>query len=129
MSNEELRAQASRSEPHIKVAAGLWIVGAMMIMAITITWVVMSVNWANDYYAIGKTARDAAEAGSGTLAQLRNFQTTAAWVLPLQVLGLTTFLLGFGFAFANILKNIRLRANTMAAVLPAVKQAKSRGKG
>ena len=41
--------------------------------------------------------------------------------MPLQVLGLSIFLLGFGFAFANILQNVRLRGNTMAAVLPELK--------
>ena len=44
------------------------------------------------------------------------------WVLPFAFLGLATFLLGFGFAFANILRNVRLRGATMAAVLPVAKQ-------
>ena len=56
---------------------------------------------------------------------LANFQATKAWVLPLEVLGLATFLLGFGFAFANILQNVRLRGNTMAAVLPVLKARKT----
>ena len=125
MSNEELRAQAQRTAPQIKIAGGLWVVGMMIIMAIVIVWVVMAVAFASDYYAFSKAARDAAQPGSALLATLANFQTTKAWVLPLEVLGLATFLLGFGFAFANILKNVQLRGNTMAAVLPILKERKT----
>ena len=126
MSNEELRIQARRASPHIKIAGALWLLGIMTVMAAAVTWVVISLGWSNDYYAIGKAVRDAAEPGSGVLATLASIQTTKAWVLPLQVLGLSTFLLGFGFAFANILQNVRLRGNTMAAVLPILLERKRR---
>ena len=99
--------------------------GMMTIMVAAVTWVVISVAWTSDYYSLSKAARDAAAAGSGVLSTLASIQTTKAWVLPLQVLGLSTFLLGFGFAFANILQNVRLRGNTMAAVLPILKERKS----
>ena len=82
---------------------------------------------ARDYYSNSKAVRDAAEAGSGVLSQLRNIQATQAWLLPLEILGIATFLFGFGFAFANILANIRLRGNTMAAVLPALKGRRTSG--
>ena len=59
------------------------------------------------------------------LANVASIRTTKAWVMPLEVLGLSTFLLGFDFAFANILQNIRLRGNTMAAVLPELKARKN----
>ncbi len=99
---------------------------AMMIVVVaTVTWLVISVAWTNDYYAFSKSARDGAEAGSALLANLASIQTTKAWVMPLEVLGLSTFLLGFGFAFANILQNVRLRGNTMAAVLPEMKARKN----
>ncbi len=71
MSNEELRTQARTSSPQIKVAAGIWVTGMMIIAAVTIIWVVLAVV-ANDYYSNSKAVRDAAEAGSGVLAQLRN---------------------------------------------------------
>ena len=45
--------------------------------------------------------------------------------MPIEVLGLSTFLLGFGFVFANILQNVLLRVNTMAAVLPELKARKN----
>ena len=45
--------------------------------------------------------------------------------MPLEVLGLSRFLLGFGFAFANILQNVPLRGNTMVAVLPEMKTRKN----
>ncbi len=124
MSNEELRAQARTSAPQIKIAAGIWVVGMMIIAAVTIVWVVLAFL-AGDYYSNSKAVRDAAEPGSGVLSQLSNIQATKAWLLPLEILGISTFLFGFGFAFANILKNIRLRGGTMAAVLPELKQRKA----
>ncbi len=123
-SNEE--AQARRSAPHIRVATGLWVMGMMIIAAATVTWVVLAVL-AGDYYSNGKAVRDAAGAGSALLSDLQNIETTKAWLMPLPILGLSTFLLGFGFAFANILKNIQLRGNTMAEVLPALKERRIRG--
>ena len=63
----------------------------------------------------------------GALSRLGNIQAVNAWVLPLQILGISSFLFGFGFAFANILRNIRLRGATLAAVLPTLKERKPRG--
>ncbi len=126
MSNEELRAQARTSAPQIKIAAGIWVTGMMIIAAVTIIWVVLAVV-SNDYYSNSKAVRDAAEAGSGVLSQLSSIQATKAWLLPLEILGIATFLFGFGFAFANILANVRLRGGTMAAVMPALKERKSSG--
>ena len=121
MSNEELRAQARTTAPHIKIAGGLWVLGMMIVMIAAVTWIVLAVM-AGDYYSNAKAFRDAALAGSGNLSQLGSIEAVKAWVLPFAFAGLATFLLGFGFAFANILKNVRLRANTMAVVLPALKQ-------
>ena len=96
----------------------------MTVLLAAINWLIISVVWTNDYYAFSKGARDGAQAGSVLLVNMASFQTTKAWVMPLEVLGLSTFLLGFGFAFANILQNVRLRGNTMAAVLPELKARK-----
>lgn len=125
VSNDELKAQAQESTPQIKIAAGIWMGGMMIIVVITVMWVVLAV-WANDYYSNSKAARDAALAGSGILSDLSNIQATRAWVLPFEVLGIATFLFGFGFAFANILRNIRLQGATLAATLPLLKERKSR---
>ena len=125
MNNQELNKQAQTSAPQIKIAGGLWVMAMMIVLVATITWLVISVAWTNDYYAFSKGARDGAEAGSALLANLASIQSTKAWVMPLEVLGMSTFLLGFGFAFANILQNVRLRGNTMAAVLPEMKARKN----
>ena len=91
---------------------------AMMTVLVAATpWLIISVVWTNDYYTFSKGARDGAEAGSVLLANLASIQTTKAWVMRLEVLGLSTFLLGFGFAFANILQKVWLLGSTMAAVL------------
>ena len=66
VSNEELRAQAKRTAPQIKVAAGLWVLGMMIIAAAAVTWVVLAVV-AGDYYSNSKVVRDGAEAGSALL--------------------------------------------------------------
>ena len=95
------------------------------VLVAAIAWLVISVVWTNDYYEFSKGARDGAEAGSVLLANLAIIQTTEAWMMPLEVPRLSTFLLGFGFAFANILQNVRLRGNTMAAVLPELKARKN----
>lgn len=81
MSNDELRAQAQESTPQIKIAAGIWMGGMMIIVVITVMWVVLAV-WTNDYFSNSKAARDAAVAGSGILSDLSNIQATKAWVLP-----------------------------------------------
>ena len=120
-SNEELRNQANRSSPYIKIAGGLWVTAAMIIMISAVVWVALAVS-ASDYYANSKAVRDAAEAGSGLLSQQGTIEAVKHWVLPFAFLGLATFLLGFGLAFANILKNVRLRGDTMAAALPLIKQ-------
>ena len=125
MNNQELKAQSQTSSPHIKIAGGLWFMAMMTVLVAAIAWLVISVVWTNDYYPFGKGARDGAEAGSVLLANLASIQTTKAWVMPLEVLGLSTFLLGFGFAFANILQNVRLRGNTMADVRPESKARKN----
>lgn len=125
MNNQELKAQSQTSSPHIKIAGGLWFMAMMTVLVAAIAWLVISVVWTNDYYAFSKGARDWAEAGSVLLANLASIQTSKAWMMPIEVLGLSTFLLGFGFAFANILQNVRLRGNTMAAVLPELKARKN----
>ena len=126
MSNEELRHQAQTTSPLIKVAGGIWVTGMMIVMAASIIWIVLAVL-ANDYYSSAKVVRDAAAAGSGLLSQSATIQGLKAWLLPFSFLGLATFLLGFGFAFANILKNVQLRGNTMAAALPELKKRKALG--
>jgi hypothetical protein len=117
-SNDELRAQAQRPAPHIKIAGALWVAGLMFVMISAVTWIVLAVM-AGDYFTNSKAVRDADE--TGILSQLGSIEAVKDWVLPFAFLGLATFLLGFGVAFANILRNVRLRGNTMAAALPALK--------
>ncbi len=124
MSSEELRAQAQTASPHIKIAGALWLAAFMIIMVAAVTWIVLAVM-TGDYFTNAKAVRDAAEAGSGVLSQQGSIAAVQAWVLPFAFVGLATFIAGFGFAFANILRNVRLRANTMAAALPALKERKT----
>lgn len=125
MNNQEFKAQSQTSSPHIKIGGGLWFMAMMTVLLATSAWLVISVVRTNDYYAFSKGARDGAEAGSVLLANFASIQSTKAWVMPLEVLRLSTFLMGFGFAFANILQNVRLRGNTMAVFLPALNARKN----
>ncbi len=126
MDSEELRTQARTSPPHMKIAATLWIVAMMIVMGAAVALIVLAVM-AGDYFANSKGVRDAAEAGSGVLSQQGSIEAVRAWLPPFAFVGIATFILGFGFAFANILRNIRLRGGTMAIVLPELKQRKSSG--
>ena len=62
MSNEELKAQAQKSAPHIKIAGGLWVVALMIVMVAAVAWIVLAVM-TGDYFTNSKAVRDAAEAG------------------------------------------------------------------
>ena len=124
MSNEELRSQAQTGSSYIKIAGALWFMAFMIVMVAAVAWVVLAVM-TGDYFTNAKAARDAAEAGSGLLSQQGSIEAVKDWVLPFAFVGLATFIAGFGFAFANILQNVRLRGNTMAAVLPELKQRKA----
>ena len=86
-----------------------------------VVWIVLALM-AGDYFTNAKTVRDAAQAGSGILSQQGSIEAVKDWLPPFVFLGLATYLLGFGFAFANILRNVKLRGNTMAATLPAIKE-------
>ena len=121
MSNEELRAQAQTTSPYIKIAGGLWVAAFMIIMVAAIAWITLAVM-TGDFFSNSKAIRDAAEAGSGLLSQQGSIEAVKDWVLPFAFLGFATFIAGFGFAFVNILGNVRLRGNTMAAALPVLKQ-------
>jgi heme/copper-type cytochrome/quinol oxidase subunit 2 len=124
VNKEELISQVRTPAPQIKIAEVLWVVAIMVIMAAAIIWVVLAVM-TGDYFTSSKAARDAAQAGSPILAQQQTIEVVKDWVLPFAFVGLATFLLGFGFGFANILRNIRLRGQTMAVALPELKQRKS----
>lgn len=125
MSNEELTEQDSQTSPQIKVAAGLWFLGVVIIAAVTVTWVVLAVL-VGDYYSNTKAVRDSAAAGSALISDLQNIEATKAWLMPLPILGVSTFLLGFGFAFASIMKNTWLQGSAVAAVFPALQERETR---
>ncbi len=121
MSNGELRARAQNTSPYIKIAGGLWFAAFMIIMVAAIAWITLAVM-TGDFFSNSKAVRDAAEAGTGILSQQGSIEAVKDWILPFAFLGFATFIAGFGFAFVNILQNVRLRGNTMAAALPALKQ-------
>jgi DNA-binding NarL/FixJ family response regulator len=107
--------------PNIKIAAGLWLLGMLIILIAAAIWIALAVI-ASDYYSVPKAVRDAARAGPGTLSQLGTIEAVGGWVRAFAFVGLASFLLGFGFAFAEILGHVRLRAATMAATFSVLRQ-------
>jgi hypothetical protein len=107
--------------PYIKIAGALWVGAAAIVMTASVAWVILAVM-AGDYFTNAKVVRDAAEAGSGLLSQQGSIEAVKDWVLPFAFLGLAMYLLGFGVAFGNILRNVRLRGATMVVALPAIKK-------
>lgn len=120
----ELKSEAAKTSVLIRTAGALWLGAAMTVMIAAVVLIVLG-NMTGDYFANSKAVRDAAEAGSGLLSQLGSIQAVKDWAVPFAFLGFAMFIAGFGFAFVNILKNVRLRANTMAAVLPELKARKN----
>lgn len=123
MSDEALKEQARRIPPHIKVSTVFWVIAFMIVMVAAIIWIVLAMMTV-DYFSFSKAVRDAAEAGSPILALQGAIEATKDWVLPFAFVGTATFILGFGIAFANILRNVRLRGGTMAAALPKLRSRK-----
>ena len=121
MVDEDLRVQVRSQVPHMRIAALLWIVAMMIIATAAVVWIVIAVM-TGDFFSNSKAVRDAAEPGSSILSQEGSIHALEAWVLPLAFVGIATFIAGFGFAFSNILRSIRLRAGTLAEVLPVLKQ-------
>ena len=54
MNNQELKQMAQTSVPQIKIAGRLWVMAMMIVLVATVTWLVLSVAWTNDYYAFSK---------------------------------------------------------------------------
>ena len=116
----ELRSQAQSGSTYIKIAGALWVVAMMIVMVTAVVWIILAIM-AGDYYANTKAVRDAAETGTGILSQQGSIEAVKGWLEPFALVGISTFIVGFGFAFVNVLKNIKLRGGTMASTLPTLK--------
>lgn len=92
-----------------------------MAFAATLARFMIAFGRTNKDSAIAKEPRDEAESGSALAPTMLSNQSTKAWTMPLEVMALSTFLLGFCFASANILHHVRLSSNTMATVLSEMK--------
>ena len=127
---DELRAQAQSGSPYIRIAGALWVVAMMIVMATAVVWIILAIM-AGDYFANTKALRDAASTttNTGILSQQGSIEALKNWLAPLAFAGISTFIVGFGFAFANILSNIKLRGGTMAYTLPELKARRGQQAG
>jgi hypothetical protein len=67
-----------------------------------------------------KATRDAAEAGSALLGQLRLLQVTPRWLEPLTFLGVAAFMTGIALEFSTIPKILKNRGQVMSACFPLI---------
>jgi len=127
---EEMRVQAHDASPHMKIAGALWVIAMMIVMATAVVWIILAIM-AGDYFANTKALRDAASTttNTGILSQQGSIEAVKNWLAPLAFAGISTFIVGFGFAFANILSNIKLRGGTMAYTLPELKARRGQQAG
>ena len=104
----------------LRLGAVFVVTGLMMVMIALIVELVLATT-VGDYYSFSKATRDAAPAGSDLLRDLGLIGAVKTWILPFKFLGLATLIASFGLIFSVILRSVRLRAATMAEVLPAIK--------
>ena len=107
MTNEALRVQARTTAPQIKIAGGLWIVAAMIIMVAAIVWIVLAVM-AGDYFESSKVIREAATTGSDLATKRAFIESVKAWLPPLKFLGMGMLLGGVTFLLATTLGALRV---------------------
>jgi hypothetical protein len=104
----------------LRLGAVIVVSGLMMVMIALVVEIALA-STVGDYYSFSKATRDAAPAGGELLRDLGVIGAVNTWVLPFKFLGLATLIASFGLIFSVILRSVRLRAATMAAVLPAIK--------
>ena len=104
----------------LKLGAVFVVTGLMIVMIALVVEIVLATT-VGDYYSFSKAIRDAAPAGSDLLRDLGVIAAVKTWILPFKFLGLATLIASFGLIFSVILRSVRLRAATMAVVLPAIK--------
>lgn len=68
-----------------------------------------------------KAVRDAAEAGSPLLAQLRTIKTTPRWLVPLTFLGVSSFMVGIALEFSSIPAILENRGDVMKVCFPLLR--------
>lgn len=127
---EEMRVQAHDASAQMKIAGALWVIAMMIVMATAVVWIILAIM-AGDYFTNTKAVRDAASTttNTGILSQQGSIESVKNWLAPLAFAGISTFIVGFGFAFANILQNIKLRGGTMAFTLPELKARRGQQAG
>lgn len=121
MSVDEIRREVGlRGILPLRLGAVLVVSGLMIVMIALIVELVLATT-VGDYYSFSKATRDAAPAGGELLRDLGVIGAVKTWILPFKFLGLATLIASFGLIFSVILSSVRLRAATMAEVLPAIK--------
>ena len=121
MSVDEIRREVGlKGIFPLRLGEVLVVSGLMMVMIALIVEIVLATT-VGDSSSSSKATRDAAPAGSDLLRDLGVIAAVKTWVLPFNFLGLATLIASFGLIFSVILRSVRLRAATMAEVLPAIK--------
>jgi hypothetical protein len=95
--------------------------GAMLIMAVFIVGLFVLAPTATSYWAGStKAIRDAAEVGSGLLAQLEVLNTIPRWLEPRAFLGVASFMFGIALEFSTIPSLLKNRGDVMGVCFPEI---------
>ena len=121
MSTDEIKQQAATPHRHIQLVYALILGGLMVEMAVLGIGAWLGVQ-AGEYWGSTKAARDSAAVGDDLLVQIGRISAISTWLEPFRFVGLALFFAGIGVALSAIIPRIRLRAETMATVIPAIVQ-------
>lgn len=97
------------------ILAGLLVITVYLIAGLGLAGV------AGSYFAVPKTERDAAVAGSALLAQLQYLQSTGTWLEPFKFVGLSLIITGIFLTLGAIVQTLRVRGAVMQAALTTMK--------
>lgn len=121
MSVEEIKQLATTTQKRIGLVYALILAGLMIEMVVLAVGAFLGLS-AGDFWGSTKAVRDSATAGSTLLATGGRVAAVSAWLEPFKFVGLALLFSGIGLALSAIIPRIQLRAQTMATVIPQIKQ-------
>ena len=92
----------------------------LIMLAFTIGLFVLAPTAASYWGANAKATRDAAEAGSALLGQLRTLNVIPRWLAPLKFVGVAAFMTGIALEFSTIPAILKNRGEVMSVCFPQI---------
>ena len=120
------RSQLAKAVAKVPAGArwGLWfILAGLLVLTFYLIAGLGLAGVSSSYFAVPKTERDAAVAGSALLAQLQYLQSTGTWLEPFKFTGLSLIITGIFLTLGAIVQTLRVRAAVMQAALTTMRGA------